>query len=325
MPQPSLRSYIGIGKETTPGTAVAATHFIPVSTMTPKDDITYLVDQGMRGSMVSEYDTIAGVKVATYDFDGDAFPDTLGFLLTGVLGDLTTTGASAPFSHAMAVLNTGDAQPPSYTISDYYAMTGAATTRRYAGMKFSEVGLKWAADGLLTYSAKATGYASATATNPTPTYSAVTPMAAWIGVISIGGSVVNYVTDAECTIKRPADPIHTGDGSADPYKIFAGPVTVEGKFTAVMEDDTELTRYLTNTKPALDMSFQQGAAAALTQVLLHMTKCAYTAAEVGRGKDYVEISVTYKGLANTTDVGASAGYSPIKATLQNAIAASVYK
>jgi hypothetical protein len=324
MPQASLRSYLGIAKETTPGTAVAATHFLPVTDMSPKDDVTYLKDKGMRGAMVEDYDTIAGVKVATYDFGGDVFPDVLGFPLAGVLGDLTTTGASAPFSHAFSVLNSTDGQPPSYTISDYYG-GGAASTRRFAGMKFSEVGIKWSADGALTYTAKAMGYASATATNPTPSFTTVSLMPAWIGVISIGGSTVTYVTDGEVTIKRPVDAIHTADGTADPYKVWAGPVTVDGKMTIVMEDDTEYTRYLTNTKPALDMDFSQGAAAALTEVKLHMTKAAYTAAEVGRGKDYVELAVTFEGLANTTDVGASSGYSPIKVTLQNAIAASVYK
>jgi hypothetical protein len=324
MPLASLRSYLGIGKEATPGTAVAATHFLPVKDLAPKDDITYLVDQGMRGAMVQDYDTIAGPAVATYDFGGDAFADTIGFPLTGVLGDLTTTGASAPFTHAVSTLNTTDGQPPSYTVSDYYA-GGAASTRRFAGMKFSEVGLKFNADGLLTFTAKALGFASATAANPTPSYSAVTPIASWLGAVTIGGGAVTYVTDGECTIKRKVDAIHTADGTQSPYKIFSGPVSVDGKLTVVMEDDTEYIRYLTNTKPSLVLNFTQGAAAALTQIQLTMTKCAYTAAEIGRGKDYVELSITYTALANATDVGASAGYSPVKATLQNAIAASVYK
>jgi hypothetical protein len=34
--------------------------------------------------------------------------------------------------------------------------------------------------------------------------------------------------------------------------------------------------------------------------------------------------VTYKAIANTTDVGASAGYSPIKVVLKNAKATAVY-
>lgn len=324
MPQPSLRSFLGIAKEVTPGTAVAASHYLPVTELSPKDNVEMLVDAGMRGSMVEEYDTIAGPRFAEYEFGGDVFPDTIGFPLAGILGDVTTTGASAPFSHVFSTLNSGDGQPPSYTISDYYG-GAAASTRRFAGMKFSEVGFKFNADGLLTYSAKATGLASASATNPTPSFGAILPMAAWIGITSIGGSAVGYVTEGECTIKRSVNPIHTVDGTQDPYKIWSGPVSVEGKLTIVMEDDTEYIRYLNNTKPALDFNFTQGASTTLTQLLLHCSKAAYTAAEIGRGKDYVEVGITYKGLANATDVGASAGYSPIKATVQNAIAASTYK
>jgi hypothetical protein len=101
-------------------------------------------------------------------------------------------------------------------------------------------------------------------------------------------------------------------------------VSASGKLTLVMEDDTQYLNYLNNSKPSLDINFSQGAGAAAVQVKLHMTKAAYTAAEISRGKDYIELSVDFDALANTTDAGASGGYSPIKVTLQNAVAASTY-
>lgn len=321
MPQASARSFFGIAKETTFGTAVAATAFLPVTDIKPKDKLTLLPDKGMRGSMVEVYDEITGPIWAELEIGGDVFPDTIGWPVVGVLGDLTTTGASAPFTHAAAVLNTGTGQPPSYTGSDYYAIT----TRQYAGMKFSEVGFKFSGDGLLEYSAKATCLASATAANPTPSFTAVTPQAAWTGAVTIGGSASLLLIDGECAIKRPVTVIHTADGTQAPYALWSGPVSVSGKMTLVMEDDAQLTNYLTNAKPSLDFNFAQGAGAAATQVKLHMTKVAYSEAEISRGKDYIELSVSYDALANTTDVGASAGYSPIKVTLQNAIASGTYK
>jgi hypothetical protein len=47
-------------------------------------------------------------------------------------------------------------------------------------------------------------------------------------------------------------------------------------------------------------------------------------AKVDRSNDYVEIDVNFKAVANTTDVGASAGFSPIKVTLKNAKSTTVY-
>ncbi|MEV6046036.1 phage tail tube protein [Streptomyces xanthochromogenes] len=321
MPQPTFRSFLGIAKESVFGTAVAATNFIPVKSMKPKDKQDFLEDAGQRGSMVDSYGKIAGTLMSEYDFDGDVFPDTIGFPLAGVLGDVTTTGASAPYTHAMAVLNTGTGQPPSYTLSDYYAIT----TRQYAGMKFSEVGLKFSGDGLLTYSAKAVALGSATASAPTPSYTAVTPLAGWVGAVSIGGSSNLTLIDGECTIKRPVDAISTVDGTQAPYALWSGPVSVSGKLTLVMEDDTQLLNYLNNSQPSLDINYAQGAGASAVQVKLHMTKAAYTAADIDRGKDYIALSVDYEAVANTTDIGGSGGYSPIKVTLQNALTTGTYK
>jgi hypothetical protein len=55
-----------------------------------------------------------------------------------------------------------------------------------------------------------------------------------------------------------------------------------------------------------------------------MSKIKYTLAEIDRSKDYVTVSVTWEGLANSTDVGVSSGYSPLKVTLQNAVTSGVY-
>lgn len=320
MPQPTFRSFLGIAKETAFGTAVPATAFIPVKTMSPKDNVMLLDDQGMRGSMVDTYDKIAGPVFAEYGFDGDVFPDTIGWALAGVLGDVVTTGASAPYTHAVSTLNTGTGQPPSYTVSDYYTIA----TRQFPGLKFSELGLKFSGDGLLNYSAKATSLASVPTTAPTPSYTDVPPLAGWTGAVTIGGSAATFVVDGECTIKRDVTVIHTSDGTQAPYALWSGPVSASGKLTLVMEDDTQYLNYLNNSKPSLDINFSQGAGASAVQVKLHMTKASYSAAEISRGKDYIELSVDYDALANTTDAGASAGYSPIKATLQNTIATGTY-
>ncbi|MFJ8437674.1 phage tail tube protein [Kitasatospora griseola] len=321
MPQPTERSFAGIAKETTFGTAVAATAFIPVTDIKPKDKLTLLDDKGYRGSMVEVYDKISGPLWAELEFGGDVFPDTIGWAVTGILGDLTTTGASAPFTHAAAVLNTGTAQPPSYTFTDYYAITA----RQYAGLKFSELGFKFSGDGLLQYSAKGLALASAAASAPVPSFTSGAPIAGWTGAVQIAGVSSLLLLDGEFTVKRPVTALNTADGSQAPYALWSGPVSVAGKMTLIMEDDAQLTNYLTNAKPALDFNFSQGAGASAVQVKLHASKCAYSDAEISRGKDYIELSVTYEALANATDAGTSGGYSPCKITLQNAVTSGTYK
>ncbi|MCU1590090.1 MAG: hypothetical protein JWP11_1346 [Frankiales bacterium] len=320
MPLPTYLSFLGIAKETTKGTAVAASDYIPVTALTPQDTVMFLADKGMRGSQVELYNEIQGPTMSEYSFAGDVFPDTIGYVLAGLLGDVTTTGASAPFSHAFAVKNSGDGQPPSYTLSDY----NTATTRQFAAMQFSEASFKFSGDGLLSYSAKALGNISTTTTKPTQSFSAVTPIAAWKGVVTIGGGAVVTLVDGTCELKRSVEAVHTLDGSANPYKIWGGPVAASGKMTFLAEDESQLLNYLNNSQPSLVLDFQQGAGAALTEVKFQMSRAAYTLGTIVRGKDYVAVDVSYDAIANTTDAGASGGYSPVKATVQSAKASGTY-
>jgi len=163
--QQSVRSYLGIAKEVTKGTAVAPTDYIPVmkDSLKPADIIDPLYDTGLRGSNVVNYNYIPGRTRSTLDFSSAVFADTVGYALTGLLGSVATTGVSAPFTHTISLKNSAvaaaDDQPISYTLTDFYA----AAVRAYPGCQFSDFSLKFNADGMLEYDAKTTGFLSASA------------------------------------------------------------------------------------------------------------------------------------------------------------------
>src|SRR2546430_6007841 len=94
---PSQRQFVGVAKETTPGTPVAMTSTLLVDTFDPEDKVTGLIDQAMRGSMAQEYNYVPGVKHSEFSGKGPMLMDGAGFILMNILGDITTTGASAPF------------------------------------------------------------------------------------------------------------------------------------------------------------------------------------------------------------------------------------
>jgi len=330
MALPRSRSYLGIAKETrpTPGsspTAVAATDFIPFTTITPFDNVKYLDDKGMRGSMTEEYGVIQGNIYSEFDIAGDVFPDTIGYLYSGVMGDVATTGSSAPYTHTISLLNSqaSNGQPVTYTLSDYYAL-GSASTRQYAGAQFASIDTKFSADALLTYSSKAMAYQSVTAANPTPSFSTIAPLPAWTGAVSLAGSPSALLAEGNVNITRPVTPIFTVAGSQSPYQLFAGPLAVEGSLMLILESDTQLNYYLQNTQPVVAIDFTSGTGASALQVKFNMTKCAFTVAKIERGKEYIELNVNYKAVANTTDAGASSGYSPLKVTLKNAKVSGTY-
>jgi hypothetical protein len=326
MALPKVRSFIGVAKESsrpTAGsapTAAAATDYIPVTSITPFDNITYIDDMGIRGSMVNEYNVIQGPIHSEFEIAGDVFPDTIGYLAAGLLGDVTTSGASAPYTHAISLLNTGTGQPTTYTFTDY----DAVNARQFAGSQMQALEVKFSADGLLSYTGKAMGYASAVGSTPTASYSTVTPVPVWTGAVTIAGSSSVKMAEGTINISRAVTPIHTVLDNQRPYQVFAGPLSVEGSMLFVTEDDTELNYYLNNTQPIVVVDFTQGAGASLTQVQFTMSQCAFTVGKIDRSKDYVETNVTFKAIANTTDKGASLGYSPIKVQLKNAKASGTY-
>lgn len=324
MPNPSNLSFIGVAKETTKGTAVAPTAYIPVDTFEPLDNLSYFEDNAMRGSMVDTYNMVAGPIFSEISIGGPAFPDTFGWIIANLLGDLATTGASAPYSHVIAVKNSGDGQPGALSFTDFYGMSGGSPARRFPGCQISEVGLKFTADGMLSWSGKTAGFASATASKPTSSWTTIPPLPSWVGVLQIGGSQKTFIEQGEVNIKRGAIPIHTVDGTQAPYAIWVGPTVVDGKLTCVHEDDTELNRYLAATTTALSFDWSTGASSALVQIKAVMSKVQYKVASIKRGKSYIETEIDYKAIANTTDVGASGGFSSIKWTIQNAIASGVY-
>lgn len=325
--QNSVRSYLGVAKETTEGTPVAPTAFIPVSVSKLKavDIIDPLMDEGLRGSIVKDYAYIPGRTRSTVDFGGPVFADTLPWAVAGLLGSVATTGASAPYTHTVSLKNSAttaaDAQPTSLTLTDFYA----ANVRAYAGQSLHDFTLSFSSEGLLDYDAKSTGWGSATASTPTPTFSTITAVPVWQGTVSIGGSTVSTATEGSITMSRPVTPVYGISNSQNPFNVFLGALEVKGQFKFVMENDTELTRFLTNTQPAIVLNWANGSGGAATQIQATITKGAYTAAVIDRSKDFVEVAVDLTGIANTTDAGSTGGFSPIKWVFQNAVASGTYQ
>jgi hypothetical protein len=178
---------------------------------------------------------------------------------------------------------------------------------------------------LMTYSSKALGLPETVVTKPTASYSAERAIAGFVGAVTIGGTSTNIVESGEVTIKRDAEPILAVDGIQAPRQIWGAGVTVDGKTVITVEDDAQYGNYLNNSQPSFDLNYAFGAGAAARQIKLHMSKAAYTAAVIARGKKWVQLDVTMKARFNATDVGPSGGQGPITVTVQNAVLPGTYK
>jgi hypothetical protein len=177
---------------------------------------------------------------------------------------------------------------------------------------------------MLEYDAKGTGWASASAATPTPSFSAILPTPVWQGTVSIGGTAITNAMEGTISMKRSSEAIYGISQTQNPFSVFVGALEVTGNIKFVMEADTELTRYLTNTQPAIVLNWAYGTGATAVQIQATLTEGAYTAAAIERSDDYVTITIDLNAQGNATDAGASGGFAPIKWVLQNAKASGTY-
>ena len=236
------------------------------------------------------------------------------------------------YTTAVSTLNSGNGQPTSHTFTHFQGPTATVGARVYPGACLSEVTLKWNAETmLLSYDAKGSSWPSQPAGSlPTSAPSAVTPIASWRGILGIGGpasggTLVKTVTDGEISFKRSLEPVYTTQNSQNPYIIQRGAVSVAGKLNFIAIDETPYTTMTANTQPPLQLIVSNGLAGAATvAVQVDCNLAAYETAKPNFGKAAVGYDTTFVAVANTTNAGISAGYSPAKVTLTNAVAPGSY-
>ncbi|MEY9944887.1 phage tail tube protein [Kitasatospora sp. GAS1066B] len=324
MPKPTHLAALGVATElvTAVGTPVPPALWVPWKTCTPKDIVNNNEDKGIRGAPVEVYGITQGQKGSTLDLGGDVFADSIGHVLAGILGDVVVTGAAAPYSTAFSTLCTGDTQGVSKTWTIQDPNLGCW---QYPGVRLNEVGFKWNADGLFEWTAKGDGWAFTTlASPPAPAQGSLRPFANWSIITKIAGVQVG-VLDGELTIKRKVDVIRAAAGTQNPVSVWGGDISVEGKLTTIMEDSTQRAAYQASAVQSIDVSCTQGTGATANGLTLHCSQVYYPEASPSPSKEYWELPIGFKALATAADAGASGGYSPIKATLINALPSGTYK
>lgn len=330
---PTQKQALWIQKETTQGTPVFTTMAeMPVDNFQPEDSVTWLDDQAMRNAMAGLYGRQAGPIHVEFSGSGPAYMDMLPYFLVNILGDITTTGASAPFSHAVSLLNSGGAQPGSLTLVQWQGTPATSACRFLAGCCLSELTITGNADSeFIGVSFKGSGWATGDVPTAAPAsnLTAATPMATWRYALGQGGTAVGApnktVRDFGLTITRALRVENTMQNSQSPFIIQRGALTTSGSLTyTTPSDETALTALISNTQPQIQIIGTQGAVATLLSLQIDSQLTAWDTAKIKLDEEAVGYDVTWVGVGNATNVGASGGFSPVKVTCQNALPANTY-
>jgi hypothetical protein len=237
----------------------------------------------------------------------------------------TVATVVAPFTHVFSLLNSGNGQPVTHTKTFHQGITGSFGAAQYAYWCASDIAFTANAQQAFMHDTKGMGFLRQAATSgPVNTISSAKLQASWEALVGIGGpasggTLVSSVIEPKVNITRNLKPYWTLSGFQSPFLIARNTLAIAGSFTHIAQDESPLTNMLNNTQPQLQILISNGLSGAnLLSCQFDFQVGAYETSKL-TGNDEIEYEVTWKAIANTTNVGQSGGYSPGKVTLQNAI------
>lgn len=331
---PVSAQFAGIAKDAGDGTPVAMVDNLLTNSFEFVDTPVWLTDDSNIGGMDATGSIQQGKIYCAVSMGGNVFTDTFPYLLANILGDVTTTGTASPFTHAVSLLNPAAsnsyrAQPTSHTLTAYNGVATTSGAWQIASVALSQLVIEFdASSGLLTWTATANGWPSVVAAaRPTSAPSTVKPIAAWRGLMGLGGpatggTLVSNLATAKLTLNRDIENQFMADGTQTPAGIGRGALTSAAfEATFLAQDQTVWSDMMNNTKPQVQWLFD---VAAGQQVQIDMQAASFQVAKPNYGNKMVRWDTSGVGERNSTNAGASGGQASVQVTCVNAIASGHY-
>ena len=324
-----LGDYTATGSNVTPNTTTTAT-LSPGATLVPMLSTTSFtsgmwiqVDINTTGGPYNaEMVQLSGLSAGTGTLTAGT-PIRLSHIATA-----TVSNTSAPYTHRFSLLNgTANAQPPSHTLTDKNFINTTSLSRWYPFSCISDITFTGNAEALFRWTGKGMGYANSTpGSPPTVNVSTVPAQPVWRSLVGLGGtaggtSELYQIAEWEFNLMRVVEPYFTADGAQNPFVFGRGKFSTKGKMNFMPTlDESPLYDMLNNTQPQVQIVQSNGlAGTAAVSVTFDLQVTAFDASVIEPGKALFGYNDTFQAIANTTNIGNSAGYSPLSVTVVNSV------
>lgn len=323
MPNGAL-AHLGLGKESTWGSAVAASDYLKFVSEGITEEIEQVIQEALSG-IVDEAPSFEGLHNIAGDISTDVYPNSLGHLLRSAFGAPKTTQPDATnnptvyqheFSPSQAEFSDVCALPP-YTVEVHRDLAQAF---QYAGTVVNDLTLNFGTDNkIMRASAAVIAKKLELISKTTPSFESTAPFLWDDAVISIDGAANNDASTLEFGVNNSLEGRATLDGTKEISRIKrSGKRTFPVSFTMDLSSLTEFNRFKGQNEVAASITLT-GATITGTynyKLTVDMPKLRYTAFPINVG-GAGEVTAQVTGSAKYDTVSANA----MKVTLVNTTSA----
>lgn len=285
---------------------------IPFISSNLKAEQALITDESLTGSRNKSSPELDNTNVAG-DLVCNLSATAHAILFKHLLGAVTTTGASDPYTHVLKVgtLPVGLVVNKEFTDINQY--------HKYNGCRINSLGLEVTPKGLI----KATwGFMGAketqgvTAYDATPTSNAYDKFTGFQAVILEGGAAIATVTSFKIDINNDLDPdVYAIGDAGERSELPEGAVAVTGSIEAFFEDDTLLAKARTSTESSLKITLDKGLTPARkVEILIPELRYKRTGLEIS-GPKGIKVNMDFEAYYDN-----SAEVTSVQVTITNGLA-----
>lgn len=238
----------------------------------------------MRNAQDINFATAVSVHHEVWEIaDSPIYTDSIGVILASAFGPV-----------ASGVYKLAD-DPKSLTFQWSQRKTSIQGFQS-AGCVVDRFGLKFDANGDLTFNAAGLGMPETLITAPVHAFTDTRPMAVWRGVVTKGGAAYDALVSGGITVARNRRPFHTIRNLQAPKKITIGDRSVDFNIEVEFASMTDYNLWKAATTEALSIEWTDGAAS----FEIAIPKAAYKTAEPDDAGDTPILRLVGKGLYDPT-------------------------
>lgn len=297
-----IAGFLGLAKETSFGTAVAATDYVKLLSENVAVTLDRFETVNIHGSLAEPIDS-TGIARVEGSLEMSAHPVSIGYFLKSAFVQNSVTVVLSGllwktiYRTPTADFTSGTAAGTPYTLEIFRDVT---SSHRYTGAMVSALTLGFQPNQDVRLSANIIAAGNSIIAKTTPTFpsSPTKPFAFNTVSLQLGGAATARIEALQISIDNQLEGIPTLNGSESVAKILRrGPQMVSISGTIDFTDNTEYLDYLNQTETTLKLACT---VAASFQLIVDIPRMIYTAFPLGMGgRERITTSFEGRGFYHT--------------------------